>query len=89
MARLKVPSALHTARLWRPTAEGVQKELIKLADSSPPFSYTQLLNMTRSVLMFKSNLGEMESLIRISVRSELAQRSYLEIAPLLSRTFLN
>ncbi len=87
MARLKLPSVLHVARIWRPTAEGVSTQLIALSKSSPPFSYNPLLKMVRSMLATKTSLAEMEVLIRHGVKLELAQKSYLEIAPLLAKYF--
>ena len=87
MAKLKVPSALHLARLWRPDEVAVKNALIALTKSSPPFSYAQLLGMVRSMLTIKSDLSEMEHLISLGVKSELARKCYLEIAPLLASHF--
>lgn len=89
MAKLKVPSALHLARLWRPDEVAVKKALIALTNSAPPFSYAQLMGMLRSMLAVKSDLGEMEYLISTRVRLGLARKSYLEIAPLLEQYFGN
>jgi hypothetical protein len=87
MAKLKVPSVIHLARNWRPSEVGVKDALIALANSSPPFSYSPLLGMLRSMITVKSDLAEMELLINRGVRFELARKSYLEIAPLLSSHF--
>jgi len=87
MAKLKVPSVVHLARNWRPNEVGVKDALIALANSSPPFSYSPLLGMLRSMISVKSDLAEMELLINRGVQFELARKSYLEIAPLLSSHF--
>lgn len=87
MARLKVPSVPHLARLWKPDEVAIKDALIRLTKSAPPFSYAQLLGMVRSMLALKSDLREMELLIQRGVRGELAQKCYLEIAPLLSDHF--
>jgi len=87
MAKLKVPSALHLSRLWRSDELAVKKALLDLMHSAPPFSYRQLLTMTRSMLAVKSDLHEMEQLIEGGVKSALARKCYLEIAPLLADYF--
>jgi hypothetical protein len=88
MATLKVPSALHLARLWRPDANATKKALLGLFHSSPPFSYAQLLNMLRSMLAFKTELNEMEGLVTRGIKSAIARKSYIEIVPLLRECFL-
>jgi hypothetical protein len=87
MAKLKVPSVIHLARNWRSDEVGVKDALITLANGSPPFSYSQLLGMLRSMISVKSSLAEMDLLINRGVRHELARKSYLEIVPLLSSHF--
>lgn len=43
--KLKAPSLIHVARLYRPTAEQVKKEILNLAKASPPFSYEDLYEL--------------------------------------------
>lgn len=43
--KLKPPSLQHVARFYRPTADGVKKEFLKLARAHPPFSYEDLYKL--------------------------------------------
>lgn len=43
--KLKAPSLIHVARLYRPTSEQVKKEILKLANAAPPFSYEDLYEL--------------------------------------------
>lgn len=43
--KLKAPSLIHVARIYRPTAEQVKNEILRLARVAPPFSYEDLYEL--------------------------------------------
>jgi hypothetical protein len=87
MTVLKVPSLQHMARLCRPEPAGVTRELIKLLENTPTFSYAVLYDYVRDMLVLGVSLEDIEKDIRTRVRRTDVREKYLDLLPLIARFF--
>lgn len=78
--KLKPPSLQHVARFYRPTADGVKKEFLKLARAHPPFSYEDLYKLTWDMA---KGLQTYEAVYRAAsgIRLDIKRDSYLRALP--------
>lgn len=83
MSTLKVPSLQHLARIWRPTPEGVEKELLRLARNKPLFSYEILKNVPFDFLYFKVPKEQVARGIERKERRLSIRNNLLDIVALL------
>lgn len=87
MTKLKVPSLQHLSRLYRPDPLRVTKELLKLLENGPTFSYEPLYEFTREMLIFKVPLEQILQAVELKVRREDVKKRYLDILPLIDSFF--
>lgn len=87
MVALRVPSLQHMARNWRDSPEGVCRELVRLANNSPTFSYNPLFSAVRDLLVFKQPYVEVEQGIRRGVKRATVRDNLLGVLPLIERHF--
>lgn len=77
MKRLKPPSSiLQVARLSCPTKEGVKKEVLKLAQASPPFSYDDLYKMLWDLVRKTATKDQIKASIG-GIGQKIKRNSYL------------
>lgn len=86
MAKLKVPSLQHLARIWRNDPEAIKKVLVRLATHGPTFSYAQLFKIVQGMLVFGTPYEDaLESVRRI--KRDDVRENFLELMPLIEAHF--
>lgn len=83
MAKLKVPSLQHLARLSSPDPVRVQRELVRLVKNAPNFSYEPLYKILRQRVSWNISWAQLQESIRLSSYSAQIKARYLDILPLL------
>ncbi|WP_146093074.1 hypothetical protein [Xanthomonas arboricola] len=89
MAKLKVPSLQHLARVWHPDPHRIQKSLVALARNSPTFSYELVFELVRDLIYLKVPYGQLESAIATRVKREDVRKNFLSLLPLVRDHFEN
>lgn len=89
MAKVKVPSLQHLARLWRPDPLAIKRVLIGLAEHGPTFSYEPLYEVVRDMLVLRVPYEQILEGIERGVKREDVKARYLSILPLIRMHFEN
>lgn len=87
MEKLRVPSLQHLARNWRETPEQVAQTLIKLVENPPTFSYSQLFDLVRDLLVLHQPLDVVMEAVRRHVKRDSVRDNFLELLPLINDYF--
>lgn len=87
MAKLKVPSVQHLARNWRPTSTGVKRQLVRLAQHPPQFTYEPLFGAARDMIVLQVPYEQIVEGIRRGEKRAWVRENLLEVLPLLRSHF--
>ncbi len=83
MAILRVPSLQHLSRNWRDTPVKVEKELVRLAENSPTFSYNPVYSAISDMLIFNLPYDQIMEGIRRATSREFVRNNYLDLITLI------
>lgn len=86
VAKLKVPSLQHMARIWRKDPQAISKVLVRLATHGPTFSYAQLFKIVQGMLVFGTSYEQSLEAIRRIKRDDV-RSNFLDLMPLLGGHF--
>lgn len=87
MARLKVPSLQHLARIWHPNPQVIKRVLVGLTRHGPSFSYEPLYVAVRDLLLLKVPYEQIEGGIRRGTKREDVRENFLGVLPLIRDHF--
>jgi hypothetical protein len=88
MPKLSTPSIQHLARQIQPTAEQIERNLIRLALNPPAFNYNPLYGLTHDALAYKQPLEQLEKGIVERVKIGKVRENFLSLAPLIHGYFV-
>jgi hypothetical protein len=86
MAKLKVPSLQHLARLWHADPKAIQRTLVNLTKSGPTFSYAPLFDAVRDMLVLDVPYDQILESARRCKREDVRQ-NFLGLLPLIHEYF--
>lgn len=87
MAILRIPSLQHLSRNWRDTPAKVEKELVRLAENSPTFSYNPIYSAISDMLLLNVSHDQIAEGIRRKTSREFVRKNYLELLTLIDGHF--
>ncbi|WOS40524.1 hypothetical protein [Xanthomonas rydalmerensis] len=87
MAKLKIPSLQHLARVWHPDPVRIQKALVALVRNSPTFSYELVFELVRDLIYLKIPYSQIEQAIIERVKREDVRKNFLSLLPLVQQHF--
>ena len=87
MAKLKVPSLQHLARIWQPDPRAICKTLVNLAKNGPIFSYEPLHQLVRDMLLLRVPYWQIVEGIERAVKQESVKENFLSLLPLIDSHF--
>lgn len=88
MAKLKVPSLQHLARMWRPDPVDVKRHLIGLAENGPTFSYEPVFKLTKQMLVFQDPYEQIVDCVIRAEKREQVRANYLGLLSLIRDHFV-
>lgn len=86
MAKLKVPTLQHLARMWRPKPQIIAKGLVRLAQNPPTFNYNPLFGATKDLLQLDVPYDQVEQGIR-NIKRDDTRENFLSVLPLIDKHF--
>jgi len=86
MAKLKVPSLQHLARLWHADPKAIQRTLVNLTKNGPIFSYEPLFTAVRDMLVLNVSYEQIVEGVRRDKREDVRQ-NFLGLLPLIQQYF--
>jgi hypothetical protein len=86
MAKLRVPTLQHLSRNWNPDPNWICRELVRLVQHPPSFSYDLLFRLARDLLLLGVPYEDILRAVQGIKRKDLRVR-FLEILPLLRAHF--
>ncbi|WP_295942907.1 hypothetical protein [uncultured Xanthomonas sp.] len=87
MAKLKIPSLQHLARVWHPDPVRIQKALVALVRNSPNFSYEPVFELVRDLIYLKVPYSQIEQAVIEKVKREDVRKNFLSLLPLVQKHF--
>lgn len=87
MAELRVPTLQHLARNWRNDPKFIARELVRLVDNPPRFSYSPLYGAVRDLLILGVPYDQVAKGIQMKVKREKVRDNLLSVLPLLRDHF--
>ena len=87
MAELKIPSLQHLARNWRDDPLHIEKELVRLVNNPPRFSYNSLFGAVRDMLVLHVPYDQIVEGIKRGVKRKKVQEILLAVLPLIRDHF--
>lgn len=87
MAKLKVPSLQHLARMWRPDPSDIKRHLVGLTQHGPTFSYEPIYTLVRDMLVYKVPYDQTVECVRRAAKREDVRKNYLSLLPLIRSHF--
>ena len=86
MAKLRVPTLQHLTRNWNPDPNWICRELVRLVQHPPSFSYDLLFRLARDLLLLGVPYEDILRAVQGIKREDLRER-FIEILPLLRAHF--
>lgn len=87
MAKLKVPSLQHLARIWHPDPAVIKRVLIGLTKHGPTFSYEPLYGAVRDLLLLHVPYEQVLEGIRRGTKRDDVRENFLGVMPLIHEHF--
>jgi hypothetical protein len=87
MAELKIPSLQHLVRNWYSDPARIQKELVRLVNNPPTFSYSPLFGAVRDMLVLHVPYDQIVEGIKRGVKRKSVQDMLLAVLPLIREHF--
>jgi hypothetical protein len=87
MAKLKVPSLQHLARIWQPNPERIQRVLVRLTQSGPNFSYEPLFDLVRDMILLRVPYDQIVEGVKRGTKQETVRQNFLGLLPLIRDYF--
>lgn len=87
MAKLKVPSLQHLARIWHSDPEVIKRVLVGLTKHGPTFTYDPLYGAVRDLLLLKVPYEQVVDGIRRHTARENIRENFLSVLPLIREHF--
>ena len=89
MAKLKIPSLQHLARIWCSEPANVKKKLLNLLKNAPTFSYELIYKLVNDFVIFNQSRDQLiECITRKEKRDEI-QANFIEVLNLTCDYFSN
>jgi hypothetical protein len=87
MAKLKVPSLQHLARIWHPDPLAIKRTLVGLTKHGPTFSYEPLYGAVRDLLRLHIPYEQVAEGIRRFIKHDGVRANFLDVLPLIREHF--
>ncbi len=79
MTKLRIPTLQHLARNWEDTPEKVEKALLEVVNSTPPFNYNILNTLVFDHLKLNVARDELKTAILLKEKRESVRKNFLEV----------